>query len=194
MRRAGKGESVRWSRDGLPSPVPETELDEMIGLYDDRHLSQLGFRAGTQPFRFQPFFTKQIGPGRLEQFALVVRELPEIGDITYWRGPVSAVSGVQTRPGMFPSGVMTTANLRGLLASSEDVTAWQELRQLTSLLILLRIAFLVTFTYGSGSEWNALPAVGYLVLPSADLLENIQAHLSAVSTDLLENLARERSL
>lgn len=54
MRRAGKGESVRWSRRGLPSPVPDAELDEMIGLYDDRHLSQLGFRAGTQPFRFQP--------------------------------------------------------------------------------------------------------------------------------------------
>jgi hypothetical protein len=188
MRRAGKGESVRWSRHGLPSPVPDAELDEMISLYDDRHLSQLGFRAGTQPFRFQPFFTKLIEPGSWEQFALVVRELPDVTEITYWRGPVSAVRGMQTRPGMFLAGLMTTANLRGLLASSKGVAVWQELRQLTSLLILLRIAFLATFTYGSGSEWNALPAVGFLVLPSADLLENIQAQLSAVSADLLEIL------
>lgn len=186
IRRAGKGESVRWSRNGLPSPVPETELDEMISLYDERHLSQLGFRAGTQPFRFQPFFTKLVEPGSWEQFALVVRELPEIVDVTYWRGPVSTVTGTQIRPGGFIAGLMTTANLRSLLASSKDVTTWQGLQRLTSLLILLRIAFLITFIDGFGSEWNALPAVGYLVLPSADLLEIIQARLSTVSADLLE--------
>jgi hypothetical protein len=186
IRRAGKGESVRWSQHGLPSPVPEAELDEMISLYDERHLSQLGFRAGTQSFRFQPFFTKLMEPGSWEQFALVVRELPELADVTYWRGPVSAVKGTQVRPGAFIAGLMTTANLRSLLAASNDVTAWQELRHLASLLILLRILFLTTFFDGFGSEWNALSAVGYLVLPSANLIEAIQARLSTVSADLLE--------
>jgi hypothetical protein len=87
IRRAGKGESVRWLRHGLPLPVSDPELDEMISLYDERHLSQAGFRAGTQPFKFQPFFAKLIEPGSWEQCALVVREAPEIAPVTYWRGP-----------------------------------------------------------------------------------------------------------
>jgi len=186
IRRAGKGESVRWLRHGLPLPVPDPELDQMISLYDERHLSQAGFRAGTQPFRFQPFFTKLIEPGSWEQFSLVVHELPEISPVPYWRGPVSAVKSTRIRPGQFIAGLMTTANLRSLLASSEDITIWQESRRLTSLLILLRVLFLITFIEGFGSEWNALPSVGYLVIPSADLVEGIQARLSTVSADLLE--------
>jgi hypothetical protein len=39
---------------------------------------------------------------------------------------------------------------------------------------------------GFGPEWNALPSVGFLVIPSADLFESIQARLSTVSADLLE--------
>ena len=184
--RAGKGESVRWLPHGLPLPVPDPELDEMISLYDERDLPQAGFRAGTQPFKFQPFFTKLIEPGRWEQFALVVRELPEIVPVTYWRSPVYAVKSTQIRAGRFIAGLMTTASLRRLLASSKDVAAWQESRRLTSLLILLRVLFVITFFDGFGSEWNALPSVGYLVVPSADLVEGIRDRLSTVSADLLE--------
>jgi hypothetical protein len=97
----------------------------MISLYDERHLSQAGFRAGTQPFRFQPFFTEPIGPGGLEQFSLIVRELPEIVPVPYWRGPISAVKNTQVRSGRFIAGLMSSSNLRGLLASSEDAATWQ---------------------------------------------------------------------
>jgi hypothetical protein len=184
IRRAGKGQSVRWLH-GLPSPVPEAELDEMIRLYDERTLSQLGFRSGIQSYRFQPFFTKKTEPGSWEQCALVVRELPEISDVTYWRGPVSAFKSTQIRPGAFEAGLMTTANLRRLLSSSRGAATRPDFRRLTSLLILLRVAFLTTFN-GSGAEWSALPGVGYLVLSSSDLFEAIHAGLSALSADLLE--------
>jgi hypothetical protein len=186
IRRAGKGESVRWLRHGLPLPVSDPELDEMISLYDERHLSQAGFRAGTQPFKFQPFFAKLIEPGSWEQCALVVREAPEIAPVTYWRGPVYTEKSPQIRPGRFIAGLMTTANLRRLLASTRDVTAWQESRQLTSLLILLRVLFLMTVFEGFGPQWNALPSVGYLVVRSAELVEGIQGRLPAVSADLFQ--------
>ena len=185
MRRAGKGESVRWFRNGLPFSVSDLELDQMINLYDERHFSP-AFRAGTQPFKFQPFFTKKIEPGNWEQFALVVYELPGIAPVTYWRGPVSAVKSTQVRPGRFMPGIMSTANLRRLLASSKDISSWKESRRLTSLLILLRALFLITFVKGFGPEWNALPSVGYLMVPSADLVEGIQEGLSTVSADLLD--------
>jgi hypothetical protein len=51
-RRAGKGESVRWYRGNLPSTVPDPELDDLISIYDQRHLSRQGIHAGTDPFRF----------------------------------------------------------------------------------------------------------------------------------------------
>lgn len=184
IRRAGKGQSVRWLH-GLPSPVPEAELDEMIRLYDERTRSQLGFRSGIQSYRFQPFFTKKTEPGSWEQCALVVRELPEISDVTYWRGPVSAFKSTQVRPGAFEAGLMTTTNLRRLFSSSRGVATSPEFRRLASLLILLRIAFLTMFS-GSGAEWNALPAVGYAVFPSAELFESIHVGLSALSADLRE--------
>lgn len=185
IRRVGKGESVEWFRRNLPSTVPDPELDELISLYDRRCLSREGIHAGTQPFRFHPFFS-EVPPGsKLEHFALVVNELPEVTDIPFWRGPVSAVRATSVKPGRFIAGGMTTSNIREIFRLSQGVSPWRDAR-LPSLMLLLRSLFLKTFISGWGSEWNPLPSVGYLVFPTADLANGIQPHITAASADLLE--------
>jgi hypothetical protein len=184
-RRSGKGESVRWYRDDLPSTVPDIELDELISIYDRRHLSREGIHAGTDPFRFYPFFTEVPRTERLDQFALVVNELPEVTDVPYWRGPVAAVEGSAMKPGRFLAGGMTISNLQEILELSQGISPWRDMR-LASLLMLLRSLFAITFLEGWGPEWNPLPAVGYLVFPTASLTDAIQPHIREFSGDLRE--------
>lgn len=183
IRRSGKGERVQWFRRDLPSTVPNSDLDEMIDLYDQRNLSQEGIHAGTRPFEFQSIFGPLKPPVKLEELALVVDALPQVTDIPYWRGPISEIKKVSLKPGRFVAGVMTTSDVQAIISLAKGVPPWQDTR-LASLIILLRNTFLEMFLRGQGNEWNPLPSVGYLVYPSAILLASIQAHLPLVSTDL----------
>jgi hypothetical protein len=185
IRRAGKGESVQWFRRNLPSTVANSELDELINLYDQRQFSGAGIHAGTQPFTFYPLFTEVPVDSRPEHFALVVNELPEDADVPFWRGPASKVKSGAIKRGRFIAGGMTTSNIRELLALSEGISPWRDVR-LASLILLLRSLFLITFRDGWGTEWNPLPSVGYLVFPTATLVSSVQVHMHAASTDLLE--------
>lgn len=114
-----------------------------------------------------------------------MREHHGIVAVPYWRGPVHGSRSVQIRDGRFTVGLMTAANLRALMRLAKGAV-WREPRRLTSLLILLRVLFLMIYLEGIGPEWNALPSVGYLVVRSAELTERIGAQLSAVSADLVE--------
>ena len=117
----------------------------------------------------------------------MVNELPGVTDVPYWRGPVAVVKSGAIKPGRFIAGGMTTSNLREILALSQGAPPWRDVR-LASLVLLLRSLFIITFIEGWGPEWNPLPSVGYLVFPTASLVDIIKPHVRAVSADLLETM------
>jgi hypothetical protein len=185
IRRAGKGQRVQWFGKRLPWVVPDPALDEMIDLYDHRNLTG-GLRAGTRSFKFYPLFT-EIEPSYEGAVALVVNHLREIAPVPYWRGPARAVTQSDIRQGRYIAGAMTATDIRNLLQLSAITPTWND-PGLASLLIFLRILFLVIFESGWGPEWNPLPSVGYLVIPSEGLTEIMQRLLPVVSVDLAQLL------
>lgn len=164
LRRAGKGQSVRWHANELPWVVPDSELDAAIDLYDQRTLGG-GFAGGTDMLSFTPFFSPLAEPTRLSAFALMVRPLHQDVDVPYWTGPVAAVKRGRLARGRFLVGGLSLASLERLLVLARAVEPWES-KELTSLLVLLRGLFRPLWN-GSGS--GQIPEVGYWVLPTRSI-------------------------
>ena len=185
IRRAGKGQAVRWSRNDLPFAVSDDKFEKMIELYDQRALSG-GEVAGTVAFDWHPLFTR-VEATPAGQFALVVYSSGDLQEVPFWIGPASKVKRGVFRPGRYVVGGMTLKELRRLIGLSGGISDWPS-RELASLVIFLRTIMMLVLNQDIRAG-QSLPSVGYLVLPTSAISKIIEHELPWNLVDLADLFA-----
>jgi hypothetical protein len=175
LRRAGKGQSVRWDADKLPWVVPEAELDQAIELYDRRVDAHGGLGAGTQPSTFYPLFSTLDGPRLVDEFLLSVWRLDSVDDVPSWDGPARKVRKGSLRPGRFIVGGETLDEMSRIFERTNFNAQWAP-RGLSSLVLLLRTLFSAAFD-GDLGFGRSIPSVGYIVVPTRSIGYLLEAEL-----------------
>lgn len=178
LRRAGKGQHVRWHPDELPWVVPDAGLDAAIERYD-RRMEGVGLlSAGTQVATFHPFFVSVDPQLKAAELLLSVQPVPRRTPVPVWKGPAGEPSRVTGRPGAFVVGAESLSSAVRLLAGWAG-DGWGS-PELSAVVLLLRSLFFHTWTEDWGEPFSrTLTEAGYLVLPSQSLSILLEAPLRA---------------
>jgi len=169
IRRAGKGQSIRWSSDDEPCSVPNSAIDEPISLYDSRVASGQPLVPGTAVSQFHSITESFDIRASLPERLLAVASVGAAIAVPQWQGQLTA-GQFNVGEGRFLTGSLSLSGLEQLLQLAKSTSPWAQ-PGLASLIILLRALFKVAYVSSDMNLGVALPTVGYFVVPRKSLVE-----------------------
>lgn len=185
MRRAAKGQSFASYPGGFPERVPDSTLDEMITIFDERTSRDSGgpFAPGNEPVTFWDFN----GEPTLHPFPIVhATKANEFGvkQAIYWRG--AAGNGEWwLAPGNYGTHWGTFEHLRSLLTTrAAPVDTWWE-PELPHLLTML-YAIGDALWFEDGPAGRNIPIFGYTTMPRGVVIKLIDRILLHHGTEIAE--------
>lgn len=172
LRRAGKGQSIMWSPYDLPDPAPDSTIDPLLEVHDQRVAAHGSRAMGTATSMFTPVFAKLSTPKAISEFLLVVIPTGAPREVLFWRGPLSKTQRLKLKNGQFIVGATTLGELSRIIGLGTTRSGWEQ-RGLSSLIVFLRAMFKLAY-WDDVHIGESLPSVGYFVLPTKflkDILE-----------------------
>jgi hypothetical protein len=166
LRRAGKGQSVRWRENDMPWSVDDPALDQAIEAYDRRTEKMTGLGAGTQVVDFHPVFSRSDEPLNPFELLLAVRRTDRPQRVFTWKGPLKSPEKVSLNQGSYVIGAMSLGQSARLLAESSAQSRWHS-SELPALVLALRGLFMFTWNTELGTSVSRpLSQTGYVVVPT----------------------------
>jgi len=206
IRRAGKGQSIRWSNDSVPVSVANRDLDRAIEIYDSRVVSNDGQVLGHGLQNIFPLFRRLDQPVRLSDVIIMLFPTLTEEQVIQWMGPLSKLHAAKGGKGRYTIYGATFDGIKAIVELANSTPSWAQ-SGLASLIIFQRAVFNLIY-FGNGDLGSSLPSVGYFTLPIESLqnLINLELHsatsalqalnlgpMPTCATDVYEDVASMRA-